>query len=262
MKKREEEPMPYKILTVDDKHVIRMIVKRAFKPFDCEIFEAENGMQGVKMAKKHLPDLIFLDVIMPIMGGIAALKKMREEPELKETPIIMLTAEADKSTVLDIVKTGVQSYIVKPMKIEQLIERASQFLDLELKSENVGKALMEKYITIDGDFSLLKLPKKLSRSHVVEMENLFKQLLKDRDASGFKKLILNMEKLETVTISAVRIIDSIMEKCIGAGVMVGAIGKDVIAKEMEGISELQGIKLYKTLEEAKVAFQLLKEAED
>ena len=82
--------MGLKILTVDDSKTIRMIVKKAFRPYDCQIVEGENGVEGLALAAKEKPDLIILDITMPVMTGAEMLAKMKEEPELKDIPVIML----------------------------------------------------------------------------------------------------------------------------------------------------------------------------
>jgi DNA-binding response OmpR family regulator len=122
--------MAYKILTVDDSKTIRMIVKKAFKPYNCELFEGENGVEGLAIAAKEQPDLIILDITMPVMTGIEMLGKLKAEADLKDIPVIMLTAESGKENVMQIVKMGVKDYIVKPFKGEQLIERTKNILKL------------------------------------------------------------------------------------------------------------------------------------
>lgn len=122
--------MAYKILTVDDSKTIRMIVKKAFKPYNCELFEGENGVEGLAIAAKEMPDLIILDITMPVMTGIEMLGKLKAENDLNDIPVIMLTAESGKENVMQIVKMGVKDYIVKPFKGEQLIERAKNILKL------------------------------------------------------------------------------------------------------------------------------------
>ena len=72
--------MRYKVLTVDDSKTVRIIVKKAFKPFDCEIFEAANGVEGLAVAAKENPDLILLDVTMPVMDGVEMLTKLKSDP--------------------------------------------------------------------------------------------------------------------------------------------------------------------------------------
>ncbi len=122
--------MAYKILTVDDSKTIRMIVKKAFSAYNCDVMEAENGVEGLALAAKEKPDLIILDITMPVMTGIEMLEKLKAEKELKDIPVIMLTAESGKDSVMKIVKMGIRDYVVKPFKGDQLIERVKGILKL------------------------------------------------------------------------------------------------------------------------------------
>ena len=122
--------MATKILSVDDSRTIRMIVGRTFKPYDCQVFEAGNGEEGLAAAAREKPDLIILDVTMPVMDGVTMLGKLKEDPELKTIPVIMLTAESGRENVLQIAKLGVRDYLVKPFKEEQLIEKAGRIVPL------------------------------------------------------------------------------------------------------------------------------------
>jgi two-component system cell cycle response regulator len=132
--------MRYKVLTVDDSKTVRIIVKKAFKPFDCEIFEAGNGVEGLAVAAKETPDLILLDITMPVMDGVEMLTKLKSDPALKAIPVIMLTAEGGRDNVLKIAKIGVRDYLVKPFKEEVLIEKASRVIDLKPVNEGPAKA--------------------------------------------------------------------------------------------------------------------------
>jgi two-component system, cell cycle response regulator len=126
--------MPTKILSVDDSRTIRIIVTRAFKTFDCTVCEAGNGEDGLAVAAREKPDLILLDVTMPVMDGVTMLTKLKEDPDLKSIPVIMLTAESGKDNVLHIARLGVRDYLVKPFKEEQLIEKAGRVVSLVKKA--------------------------------------------------------------------------------------------------------------------------------
>src|SRR5689334_5922247 len=125
--------MPIKILTVDDSLTIRLVIMQAFQSFDCVISEAINGEEGLAMARNERPDLIHLDLNMPTMDGIAMLKILRADPELKAIPVIMLTAESDRESVFLITRLGVSDYILKPFAESLLIERARRIVPLEKK---------------------------------------------------------------------------------------------------------------------------------
>ena len=103
--------MSLKILIVDDSKTIRLIVAKAFKPYDCLVLESANGVEGLAVAVREKPDLILLDYTMPIMDGFETLTKLRSDPDLKTIPVIMLTAEAGRETVLKIAKLGVRDYL-------------------------------------------------------------------------------------------------------------------------------------------------------
>lgn len=126
--------MATKILSVDDSRTIRMIVTRAFAPYDCTVVEAANGEEGLAKAASEKPALIVLDITMPVMDGVTMLTKLKENPELKGIPVIMLTAESGRENVAYIAKLGVRDYLVKPFKDEQLIEKVVRVIPLQKKA--------------------------------------------------------------------------------------------------------------------------------
>ena len=132
--------MPIKILTIDDSRTIRLIVGRAFKAYDCEVLEAANGMEGLTIADREKPDVIILDVTMPVMDGTEMLMRLKGTPELRSIPVIMLTAEAGRENVLRIAKMGVRDYLVKPFREEQIVERVSRIVDLKNRGGATAKA--------------------------------------------------------------------------------------------------------------------------
>jgi two-component system cell cycle response regulator len=127
--------MSIKILTVDDSKTIRMIVTKAFKSFDCTVIEAANGVVGLATASREKPDIILLDYTMPVMDGFEVLGRLRADPDLKATPVIMLTAEAGRETVIKIAKLGVRDYLIKPFKEDLLIQRVGRVVSLIPKAE-------------------------------------------------------------------------------------------------------------------------------
>jgi two-component system cell cycle response regulator len=127
--------METKILTVDDSKTIRMIVARAFKSFACEILEASDGVEGLTVAQREKPDLIILDLTMPVMDGVEMLTRLKADPSLREIPVVMLTAESGRENVIRIAKLGVRDYLIKPFKEELIIERVSRIIDLKTRSE-------------------------------------------------------------------------------------------------------------------------------
>ncbi len=123
--------MSYKILTIDDSKMVRLIVTKTFRPYGCEIFEANNGANGLAMAQTVLPDLIFLDITMADINGLVVLEKLRAIDSLKNTPIIMLTAESGATSIARADQLNVAGYIAKPFKAEQLLSLAIPLLNLQ-----------------------------------------------------------------------------------------------------------------------------------
>ncbi|MES2309920.1 MAG: response regulator [Verrucomicrobiota bacterium] len=132
--------MTPKILSVDDSKMIHMVIGKAFKPFDVQLFYATNGVEGLAVATRENPNLIILDVTMPVMDGVETLTKLKSDPLLKDIPVIMLTAEAGRENVVKIARIGVRDYMIKPFKEEALIEKASRILELQAKGAGAGKA--------------------------------------------------------------------------------------------------------------------------
>jgi two-component system cell cycle response regulator len=140
--------MSIKILTIDDSRTIRLIVAKAFNPFDCMVLEAENGIVGLAVATREKPDIILLDYTMPVMDGFEVLGRLRADPDLKATPVIMLTAEAGRDTVIKIAQLGVRDYLIKPFKGEMLIERVGRVVDLKPKIVEKKKKRFDDPISI------------------------------------------------------------------------------------------------------------------
>jgi two-component system, cell cycle response regulator len=108
-----------RILTVDDSRAVRMLIKKALADMDFEISEAENGELGLAAVEQNSPQLILLDVTMPVLDGPGMLERLRAKGN--STPVLLLTAESGTGVIGPMLKQGgVCDYIVKPFKPEQL----------------------------------------------------------------------------------------------------------------------------------------------
>jgi len=248
--------MGLKILTVDDSKTIRMIVKKAFRPYDVQIVEGENGVEGLALAAKEKPDLIILDITMPVMNGAEMLAKMKEEPDLKSIPVIMLTAEAGKDNVMRIVQLGVKDYMVKPFKGEQLIERVTKIMPLtekkaEAPTEEGGGS---KYFSLDGDIQMLAVPAKILRPTIVEVETQLKPKLKEMTSGGIKKMILDLTKIKETNVSLIKLIITILDNSQMAGVKVLTVAGATLGKELKDFQETGNIPIHFSVDDAKAAF--------
>jgi len=122
--------MTPRILSIDDSKTIRLHLARLLRPFACELLEAANGEEGLAVATRANPDLIILDYNMPVMDGIAMLRKMREDPGLKRTPVIMLTADSGLQSLATVARLGVRNYVTKPFREEELLAKVGRIIPL------------------------------------------------------------------------------------------------------------------------------------
>jgi two-component system cell cycle response regulator len=127
--------MSLKILSVDDSRTIRLILAKAFRPYDVVLLESTNGEEGLAAAAREKPDLILLDITMPVMDGITMLGKLKEDKALKAIPVIMLTAEAEREKIVNLARMGARGYVVKPFKEDRLIEAVVRVITLPKKPE-------------------------------------------------------------------------------------------------------------------------------
>lgn len=128
-----------KILSVDDSKMIHMVITRAFKNYDVQLFFASNGVEGLAMCTRENPDIVLLDVTMPVMDGVETLSKIKADPVIKDIPVIMLTAEAGRENVVKIAKLGVRDYIIKPFTEVMIVERVGRVIDLQQKGATAAK---------------------------------------------------------------------------------------------------------------------------
>ena len=113
-----------KVLIVDDFATMRRILRNILKQIGfTDIAEADDGDTALKELKKGKYDLILCDWNMPEMPGIDLLKTLKADEQLKNIPFVMVTAEAQKENIIEAVKTGVSSYIVKPFTADTVSEK-------------------------------------------------------------------------------------------------------------------------------------------
>jgi two-component system chemotaxis response regulator CheY len=113
--------MAKKILTVDDSASIRQMVSFTLKEAGYEVSEAFDGVDAVNKSLNNQFNLVITDLNMPNMDGITLIKKLRENPNYKFTPIIMLTTESQETKKQEGKAAGATGWIVKPFTPEQLV---------------------------------------------------------------------------------------------------------------------------------------------
>ena len=164
------ENTKYKILIVDDEPDILEFLGYNLRKENFEVYTAENGVNGIKMAKKILPHLILLDVMMPEIDGIETCEEIRKEPSLKNCVIAFLTARAEDYSQIAGFEAGADDYITKPVKPKVLVSRINALLKRYTPNEDapvgsgtivVGKLKIdrERYV-VEYEDKVLSLPRK------------------------------------------------------------------------------------------------------
>lgn len=125
-----------KVLVVDDDPDILELLKYNLKKEGYEVETADNGIKAVGIAKKFIPDLILLDIMMPQQDGVETCRQIRELPELVDTHITFLTARAEEYSEVAAFEAGADDYITKPIKPRALMSRISALFRKESKSKS------------------------------------------------------------------------------------------------------------------------------
>lgn len=118
-----------KVLVVDDEPNIVQTLKDRLEMNDYTVFTAGNGQEGLNVAKNESPDLMLLDVIMPIMDGHEALEQLRKEEWGKEISVIMLTARSQAQDIARAKACDIEDYIIKPFDLSELLEKIESILE-------------------------------------------------------------------------------------------------------------------------------------
>jgi len=119
-----------KILLVDDFSTMRKIIKNLLRKLGYQdVHEAENGEVALEMLKSDNFNFIIADWNMPKMSGLDLLKTIREDEKYKDTPFMMVTSEANKNNIIDVIEAGADDYIVKPFNADTLQEKCKTILN-------------------------------------------------------------------------------------------------------------------------------------
>lgn len=117
-----------RILLVDDSRAIRRILARSLIEAGYDVLEAGNGEEGLAVAAQELPDLILLDVDMPVLDGLSTMKLLQADPAMSRIPVLFLTARTSGSDAVAGLSLGARDYLRKPCEPEELLARVASAL--------------------------------------------------------------------------------------------------------------------------------------
>jgi two-component system alkaline phosphatase synthesis response regulator PhoP len=119
-----------KILLVDDTDTILLFLKTLLTGQNFEFLTAKNGAEAVEKARRERPDLVLLDIFMPVMDGIEACRVMKGDPELKDIPVVIVTARSEAENVERCLDAGCDDYVFKPVRKLELLDKINRLLGL------------------------------------------------------------------------------------------------------------------------------------
>jgi Amt family ammonium transporter len=189
----------YKFLIAEDNPDNRRLLKNILEPFQFEVREAVNGLEALNYFEEWKPDLIWMDVRMPVMDGLQATRRIKETAEGKTTKIIVLTAHALEEERLEIIQSGCDEFIRKPYNETEIYSALSKHLNIEFiysKDSNNEYRSGERVIKEE----LHRLPKDLLMKFAKAVESLdYKEceLICDQIAKINYKLSLGLKDMIT-----------------------------------------------------------------
>jgi putative two-component system response regulator len=171
----KENNMGSLVLIVDDEYIGRETLQSVLEGEGYELEMAENGFQAIEKAKKLLPDVILLDVMMPGMTGFEVCHRIRNDPQIAEIPIIILTALDDRESLLNALKAGADDFISKPFDRYELrarlmgitrLNRYQKLIQERAKLREANAQLLSAYeATIEGWSHALDLRDRETEGH-------------------------------------------------------------------------------------------------
>ncbi|RJP73246.1 MAG: response regulator [Ignavibacteriales bacterium] len=121
-----------RILVIDDSDIIQKALKSFLQDFDIEVFTCGNGLEGIQTAVEVKPSLIFLDLLMPNFDGIKMLQVKNVLKEIKDIPVVIISANTNKQNVLTAIELGVTKVISKPLQKDIIIKTLKEIFHREL----------------------------------------------------------------------------------------------------------------------------------
>lgn len=118
-----------KILVAEDERDIRDLIGYTLRFAGFDVTVAMNGLEAIEQVGSDIPDLIILDVRMPKMTGYEACRKLKENPETRDIPVVFLSAKGQEAEIQEGLESGAEGYIIKPFAPEELVERIRSILE-------------------------------------------------------------------------------------------------------------------------------------
>ena len=133
-----------KVLVVEDDRSLAEVLQYNLEQNGYEVFCANDGQDGLSQARLRLPELIVLDVMIPILDGLEVCKMLRASSSTSDIPVIMLTAKSEETDQLVGFSVGADDYVVKPFSVKVLLQRIKTMLRRQERSKSAGSDIVER----------------------------------------------------------------------------------------------------------------------
>ena len=150
------------ILLVEDDRNTSLLIRRILDINNLNCIHMSNGKNAIDFLESNIPDLILMDVMMPVMDGIQATQIIKQNEKLKHIPIIFLTAQDDEKLIKDFFNLGIVDYISKPFKNLELVARIKSAIKLE---DEKLELLKDKNVLVDLNKLIIKKTDDLERQN-------------------------------------------------------------------------------------------------
>lgn len=190
----------YKILIAEDVEENRLLLIRLLSPIGFKVRTVNNGAEAIATWKQWKPDLIWMDMLMPVMDGYEATRKIRQLPEGKNTKIIAITANAFSDAKIAPIEAGCDDYMAKPYREELLLEKMAQHLGVKYcyreDTESFANSTDEKFVLTAQSFKIMPQTwiDELHQASLSMDEDLIIDLIKQIPATE-KNLVKNLNSL-------------------------------------------------------------------
>lgn len=169
---------PCRILVVDDRDTNREILVKMLTPLGCAVIEAVNGQAGVEAFTAQKPHMILMDVVMPVMDGREAIRRIRVLPEGRQVPIVAVSASVFEDQLQEVMEAGASEFLRKPLREEELYVKLVKYLPFEFEyAGDEGEANVPVASLAELDHELAKLPHELCYQLVTAARGLDKSRL-------------------------------------------------------------------------------------
>ena len=217
-----------RVLVIDDNPDILEIVSRTLDGSEFQVIGASNGRQGIQMAKEHKPDIILLDITMPVFDGFMTGKVIKRNQDTKDIPIIFLSGRKTKQDITAAIQAGGSDYIVKPFTPNDLLTRMRRVLQMqkveqkrtELKNTGFSRTSSgdsSESIVIDQDtqsfvrYGDIIVCPSLTPALTINNYHIYRGIFTNLVSDNFVKIVFDVSSLEKIDGSGLALLVSVNE---------------------------------------------------